>query len=258
MRDCTSATGPQARARHTVGTPKRGYGRRAAQRSRRRGFTLIELTIALAIAAMLVGVSMVSVQSLTHSALRNSALELAGAVKYNYDRAIMEKRIQRIGMDLDRNVWWIEYTEDPFKLAQERLRGDEGEKRDDEGKVVGEDDDSDFFDDDVDSEVKAALEGGKASSFVPDSDAGKPRRLSGDIRFGKVQTGHQEEAFTSGVAYLHFFRGGFTEPAEIEITDGDEVITVKVLPLTGRVRTYHRELEALELEELDGREEGDI
>jgi general secretion pathway protein H len=232
-----------------------------ASRRRRatRGFTLIELTIALAIAAMVAGVTIISVQSLTHAELRSSAVELSGAIKYNYDRSIMEKRIQRIGMDLDKHVWWIEYTDDPFTLAQERLQGDEGAKRDEDGKIIRDDDDDRFFfDDDDDSEVKAALEGGKAASFVPDEAAGEPKSLPGDIRFGKVHTGHQEEPFTSGVAYLHFFRGGFTEPAEIELTDGDDVVTLKVLPLTGRVRTYHRELKELELEEYDGRLEGDI
>ncbi|MCA9549365.1 MAG: type II secretion system protein [Myxococcales bacterium] len=228
-------------------------GKRLRHRSRR-GFTLIELTIALAIAAMMVGVTMISVQSLTHADLKNTSLELAGAVKYNYDRAIMEKRIQRIAMDLDRQLWWIEYTEDPYGLDKERLRGDTGAKLDADGKVVKEDDDS-FWDDDADEEVKRALEGGKAASFVPE---GEPHTLPGDVRFAKIQTGHQEEPFTSGVAYLHFFRGGWTEPAQIEITDGDEVISLKVFPLTGRVRTYDEPLKALELEDQEGREEGDL
>lgn len=227
---------------------------------RRRGFTLIELTIALAIAAMLVGVSMMSVQSLTGAELKSNAVKISGGIKFCYDRAIMEKRIQRIGMDLDKNVWWIEYTEDPFKLSQQRMRGTEGRKRGDDGEFLEDEDDenSTFFDDDVDGEVKLALEGGKGSRFVPDEDAGKPIVLPGNIRFGKVHTGHQEEPFTSGIAYLHFFRGGFTEPAEIELTDGDEVVTLKVLPLTGRVRTYHRELKELELDEYDGESEGDL
>lgn len=215
--------------------------------------------MALAIAAMLAGVAVISVQNLTHADLRSSAVELSGAIKFNYDRAIMEKRIQRLGMDLDKGVWWIEYTDDPFTMAEERLRGDEGVKRDEDGKIIEKDDDDRFFfDDDDDTEVRAALEGGKSASFVPDEDAGEPQNLPGDIRFGKVHTGHQEEPFTSGIAYLHFFRGGFTEPAEIELTDGEDVVTLKVLPLTGRVRTYHRELRELELEEYDGREEGDL
>ncbi len=241
-----------------MGTAHKMAGRGAQRRSR--GFTLIELTIALAIAAMLVGVSMVSVQSLTGAELKSNAVKLAGGIKFSYDRAIMEKRIQRIGMDLDKNVWWIEYTEDPFKLAQQRMRGNEGRKRGDDGEFIEEDDDdSSFFDDgDMDSEVKLALEGGKGSRFVPDEGAGKPIVLPSDVSFGKVHTGHQEEPFTSGIAYLHFFRGGFTEPAEIELTDGDEVVTLKILPLTGRVRTYHRELKELELDEYDGESEGDL
>lgn len=221
--------------------------------------TLIEITIALAIAAMMVGVAVVSTQALTHTDLRNSAIGLAGAVKSNYDRAIMEKRIQRIGMDLDQHVWWVEYTEDPFALSQERLRGDEGLKRDEEGNLKkDDDDDSFFFDDDDDEEVKRALEGGKAAAFKPDEAAGEPFALPGDVQFVKVHAGHQEEAFTSGIAYLHFFRGGWTEPAQIELTDGEEVITLKVFPLTGRVRTYHRELEDMEVEDFDGRNEGDL
>ena len=157
--------------------------------------TLIEITIALAIAAMMVGVAVVSTQALTHTDLRNSAIGLAGAVKSNYDRAIMEKRIQRIGMDLDQHVWWVEYTEDPFALSQERLRGDEGLKRDEEGNLKkDDDDDSFFFDDDDDEEVKRALEGGKAAAFKPDEAAGEPFALPGDVQFVKVHAGHQEEA----------------------------------------------------------------
>ena len=218
-----------------------------------RGLTLIELTIALAIAAMMVGVTMISVQSLTHAELKNTALELAGAIKYNYDRAIMEKRIQRIAMDLDRQMWWIEFTEDQYGLDKDRLRGDTGAQLDADGKQKREEDS--FFDDDADADVEAALEGGKAASFVPD---GEPRPLPSDVRFSKVHTGHQEEPFTAGVAYLHFFRGGWTEPAQIELTDGDEVISLKVFPLTGRVRTYHEPLEELELEDQEGRQEGDL
>lgn len=226
-----------------------------APRAHARGLTLIELTIALAVAAMVTAVGVISINALTHASLKSTAIELAGAIKYNYDRSIMEKRVQRIGMDLDQNVWWVEYTDDPYSLASERLRGTEGAKRDEEEE---DDDDFDSFFGEADSEVKAALEGGRAASFVPDPDSGEPRPLPGDVRFSRVHTGHQEEPFESGIAYLHFFRGGWTEPAQIEITDGEDHITLKVAPLTGRVRTYHKQLEEMELNEWTGREEGDL
>ena len=100
---------------------------------------------------------------------------------------------------------------------------------------------------------------GKANHFIPDEGAGQPKPLPGDIRFSKIWTGHQEEPFVEGVAYLHFFQSGWTEPAQIELTDGDEeYITLKVFPLTGRVRMYNKPLEKPEVEEDDGREEGDL
>lgn len=228
-----------------------------APRRAQRGLTLIEISIALGIAALAVSISIVSLNALTDADLRSSAIELAGAIKFNYDRAIMEKRTQRLGMDLDRNVWWIEFTEDAYAVGAERMHGEEGEKRAARGEVEDAVEDSFFDDDDESAEVKRVMEGGKAASFGPDESAGEPHPLPGDVQFSKVWTGHQEESFTSGVAYLHFFRGGWTEPAQIELFDGSEYVTLKVFPLTGRVRTYDKQLEDPDIEEYDGREEGD-
>jgi general secretion pathway protein H len=224
-----------------------------------RGLTLIELTIALALAALLVAVSVVSINALTDAHLRSSAIELAGAIKFNYDRSIMEKRTQRLGMDLDRHVWWVEFTDDPYAIARERLSGQEGDKRDLEGGGDGEDAslDSFFSRNDGEAEIKQIMEGGKAAAFVPDEAAGQPRPLPGNVTFSKIWTGHQEESFTSGIAYLHFFRGGWTEPAQIELFDGDDYVTVKVFPLTGRVRTYQKQLDDPDVQDYDGRDEGD-
>jgi general secretion pathway protein H len=211
--------------------------------------------MALAIAGLAAALAVVSVDALTSASLRSTSVELAGAMKHSYDRAIMEKRLQRIGFDIDRGLWWLEYTEDPFSLAAERATGEKGASADPE-------DDRErgrAFDDleDEDTEVREALEGGKAAAFRPDGESGEPRRLPGGVSFARVWTGHQEEPFTSGVAYLHFFRGGFTEPALIELTDGDDVVTLDVSPLTGRVRTRDGQMEAPRVEEDDGRAEGD-
>ena len=216
-----------------------------------RGLTLIEVTIGLAIAAMLVAVGITSVNALTDAHLRSASVEITGAVKYSFDRAIMEKRIQRIAFDIDRNAWWLEFTDDAYSLNTELARGEKGARPDEEED--GDDDDDFFFDSDTDSEVRKALEGGKAAAFQPD---GKPRPLVGDVRFEYVWTGHQEQPFTSGVAYLHFFRGGWTEPAQIVLTDGDDYVTLKVSPLTGRIRTYHKKLEDPRGEDFNAADEG--
>lgn len=225
----------------------------ARRRAAQRGLTLIEITIGLAIAAMVMAVGVTSINALTDANLRSATVEIAGAIKYSYDRAIMEKRIQRIGFDIDRGVWWLEYTEDMYGLGAELDRGEEGIRPGEDGDF---DDDDSFFDEEEDAEVKKALEGGKAAAFVPDEDNAKPIHLPGDVHFESIWTGHQEQPFTSGIGYLHFFRGGWTEPAQIILTDDDSYITLKVSPLTGRVRTYKKKLEDGRGEAFNAADEG--
>jgi general secretion pathway protein H len=227
-----------------------------------RGLTLIEITVALAIAALVVSLGLVSLNALTDADLKSSAVELTGAIKFSYDRSIMEKRTQRMGFDMSKGLWWIDYTDDVYALDRERMRGKSGadspEGEEQEKKKPASLDEIFEQADEPEDEVKQAMEGGKALAFSPDEGAGLPRRLPGTVAFSKIWTGHQEEPFTEGVAYLHFFRSGWTEPAQIELTDGDgEYITLKVFPLTGRVRMYRKQLEEEKVEEDDGREEGD-
>lgn len=221
----------------------------------RRGLTLIELTIGLAIVAMLIGVSITSMNALTDADLRSSSVQMTGAIKFAYDRAIMEKRVERIGMDLEKGLWWLEYTDDPYALSAEKVSGNKGEGLEEDSEdLFGR---RTFDEDDEDIEVKKALEGGRSASFVPDGEYGKPHPLPGNVIFSKAWTGHQEEPFSTGVAYLHFFRSGFTEPAQIELFDGEDYLTLTVAPLTGRARTHDGRLEDPKVDEPDGREEGD-
>jgi general secretion pathway protein H len=227
--------------------------------------TLIEVTIALAIAALVVAASVVSLNALTDADLRSTAVELTGAIKFTYDRSIMEKRTQRMAFDIGKGLWWIDYTDDPYAFDRERATGHsgadspaEGDEKEKGGEKAQSLDEIFERSEDPADEVKQAMEGGKSSAFVADEASGPPRRLPGNVSFSKVWTGHQEEPFTEGVAYMHFFRSGWTEPAQIELTDGDgEYITLKVFPLTGRVRMYKEKIDEPKVEEDDGREEGD-
>lgn len=205
-----------------------------------RGLTLIELAITVTVIALVAGLSVVSIQSLSHSKLRSTSVAIAGAIKESYDRSIMEKRIQRIAFDLDEHVWWVEYTEDPYALNVETLTREDEDERDDDL----------FLDEDTPPEVRAALEGNRAASFNPDPSFGKRMELPGSIHFGRAWTGMREEPFEKGIVFVHFFRGGFTEPLQLELYDGSpdadpderEWITLKVRPLTGRVRLYSKRL----------------
>jgi general secretion pathway protein H len=77
----------------------------------------------------------------------------------------------------------------------------------------------------------------------------------------KVQTEHDEEGVTEGVAYIHFWPGGVTERAIVQIARAgdDEGVTVVVSPLTGRAQIERGFVELpedlLEGEEYSEREE---
>lgn len=250
------------------------------------GLTLIEVTIAVAIAAMVAAIAIGAVSSLTNASLHSTAIELTGGIKFSYDRAIMEHRTERLAIDMDRGIWWIDYTQEPYALSQVKLEGKEGDKLDDSGDkaepsvpgVAGkpgkpgkkikriaskaskakapEQDRTSFFGDPdkpKKDEVKLALEGGKAMDFQADTEVGGPKKFPSPVRVSKVWTGHQEEPFVGGTAYIHFFSGGWTEPAQIELTDGSEFVSMKVYPLTGRVRTYNKQLEVPKSDHEDGK-----
>lgn len=248
-------------AAHTSARRRSPPLRQARDRASRRGLTLVEVTVAVAVAATATAVAVAAVNSLTNASLHSTAIDLTGAIKFCYDRAIMERRTERLSIDMDKGLWWIDFTDEPFSLSRERLSGREGDKVDPTDEEGEEDRPSTrrsiFQRASEDEEVNAALEGGQAIRFAPDSEVSAPKAISPDVRISKVWTGHQEEAFTSGVAHIHFFSGGWTEPAQIELTDGDEFVTLKIYPLTGRVRTYDREIETQKPDRDDGREEGD-
>src|SRR5688572_2694703 len=147
---------------------------------RSRGFTLIELVIALGIAALATGMAVIGVNAITDASLRSTAIELTGAIKTCYDRAIMQKRVQRVAIDIDKGLWWIELSAAPFALSKEKLEGEEGESSDPDEDKKGKK--REFFDDDDEddprAEVRRVIEG-HAKSFVPDDEleAGRPRAL---------------------------------------------------------------------------------
>lgn len=236
-----------------------------AHGARVRGFTLIELTIALGIVGLLAAASIMTVNSVTDANLRSTSVALSGAIKQSYDRAGMLQRSQRIVFDMDKAVWWVEFTESPFAVARERLRGEEGESSDELREKLQDQAAArsrlSAFDEDGKEEMRRRIEGGLSQFFVPDEEleAGKPQLLPGGVRFSRIWTGHQEKPFVAGMAHLHFFPQGWTEPALIELEDEDgDVLSLEVQPLTGRVKVKDRRFEDPEVREDEGRAEGDL
>ena len=61
-----------------------------------RGFTLIEVMVAMALVAMMVAGAVVGLRSLAKSDLRATASHMAGAIRYLFDRASTTGRVHRL------------------------------------------------------------------------------------------------------------------------------------------------------------------
>jgi general secretion pathway protein H len=95
-----------------------------------------------------------------------------------------------------------------------------------------------------------AAAGDPSSGFSPidllGQDGDTPGRvLDPAIQITKVQTEHDEEAITEGMAYIYFWPGGVTERAIVQLGRGpaDDGVTVEISPLTGRARISRGKVE---------------
>ena len=55
---------------------------------------------------------------------------------------------------------------------------------------------------------------------------------------------HQPERYVAGKAFLYFWPSGLTENAAIHLAQGDDVNTLLVSPLTGKVRIVSGRVDA--------------
>ncbi len=55
---------------------------------------------------------------------------------------------------------------------------------------------------------------------------------------------HQPERYTTGRAFIYFWPSGLTEEASIHLAQGDDVFSLLVSPLTGRVKVAGERVDA--------------
>jgi general secretion pathway protein H len=204
----------------------------------RRGLTLIEIIIVIAIMALFVGVAIAGSAQLPSARLRRSTTMIASAVKVAYTRATATSRDLRLVMDLDQKKIWLEESDAPM-LVQSK----------DKSAAAGADPINQ-------AELAAIEEGSRIMKGPPipkprfhpieaygfgDVESGKGgKSLQRGITFRSVKTTHDDTARTSGRAYVYFWPGGRTERAAIQLRVGDSeedssTLTLLLSPLTGKV-----------------------
>jgi general secretion pathway protein H len=208
------------------------------RRATRRGLSLVEIMVVLAIMAIFVGVAVAGSMQLPSERLHRSTTMIVSAIKVAYTRSTATSRDLRLVMDLDQKKIWLEESDAPM-LAQAK----------DKSATGGADPMNQL-------ELAAIAEGTRIMKGPPipkprfhaieaygfgDTESGKGGKpLQRDITFRSVQTTHDDAPRKSGRAYLYFWPGGRTERAAIQLRIGDSeedgrTMTLLVSPLTGKV-----------------------
>lgn len=229
-------------------------GRRAQH-----GLTLIEICIALLIAAVLFSAVVAGVGAITGTKAKAAASELAGVIRSLYDTAGLTGKTCRLVFELpaaksdDPVRYHAECAEAGVTTSRDReasLR-DENKARDDEKRqgprksnerhnyTQSSSSSAPNMQDLIEEEQNRVEHAARFSSYTGEEVA--PHELHG-INIS-VWTRQQRTAVDSGLAYLYFFPQGYTEKAQVYVRQGDNVWTLTLSPLTGKVNIVAEELE---------------
>ncbi|HVP62774.1 MAG TPA: type II secretion system protein [Myxococcaceae bacterium] len=223
-----------------------------------RGFTLIELTVAIAIAAGLFSALILGLGALTGARARKAMGELGAAARSLYDTAALSGNTCRLVLLLPKDdsaefAYRAECASGPVTSAMDRdqeirdatraaveayRKKSRGSARDAPPPAPGASSYGSYGSsssgstllDLLDSE-KARVEKAAAFSAFTTPEI-QPRKMSG-VRVS-VWTSHQRAKIDSGLAYLYFFPQGYTERAQVTVRQGNNVWTLLVSPLTGK------------------------
>jgi general secretion pathway protein H len=204
--------------------------------------SLIEIMVVVSILGLASGAAMLSLRSVGRAGLRGSAAQLAGAIRYSYDRAVTTNSYYRVVLDFDQNTYWIERSDDRMLLGREKEKAAGKGQAFDQVAADKARDERAAEDDQRMRErgqgLGIALEPPprpKRAKFQTFSDAAaKQVKLKG-VRLFDTYTPRQREPYKKGRAYLYFFPDGHTERALVRLAQGEEFYSLKVSPLTGKV-----------------------
>jgi general secretion pathway protein H len=224
-----------------------------------RGFTLIEVMIAMTLVALMVTASVVGLRSLAKSDLRSTASRMAGSIRYLFDRASTTGRVHRLVLDFETGRYWAEVSDDAFVFAPgketDESRRKEAEKVAKEEEVKREAAEKEaFFGSSIPSKYLPKPFIPKRAKFNAFKEmVVKPITLKKDVALADIYSPRLLKPLDVGRGYLYFFPMGMTEAAVIHLSDKkrQSFYTLIVHPLTGRVSVKNSLVEVNLADQLD-------
>lgn len=214
-----------------------------------RGFTIVEVGIALVVVALVTGVAIPVLDNVTRAELRTTASKTSGMVKATYDLAVLSGRPCRLVFDFKANTITAEMASGNITL---RAADDKNRDKDEEDEDDDKEEAARRKEQQASNELAAlALRATGAPSAPPARKAEfsrapgtVPFELPSSVRIADVMAEHMREATTEGVAAVHFFPTGFVEHTVLHFRDGaDNVYGVEIEPLTGRTNVANKRIE---------------
>lgn len=211
--------------------------------------TLIEVMVVLVLVALMVGSAVAGIRSMAKSDLRASASKMAGAIRYLFDRASTTGKVHRLVLDMDKERYWAEVSDDRFVMAggreTEESRKKEADKLAKEAEEAAKRADEKAGLDEMQARYKPEEFRPKRARFGAFKEmAVRPVDLKG-ARIADLYTPRLADPLDVGKGYIYFFPLGMTEAAIVHLTDlkRDAVYSLVVHPLTGRVQIKNSYIE---------------
>lgn len=224
------------------------------------GMTLLEIIMVTVILALAVSGISFSVGALTRTNLKGGAGKLGAAMRYAYNRAITHGTLVRVHFAIPGSTFSVEEAHSGVLVTRAKDKKDK-KNLDAKGQSVDSVDPWEAASQRINHPDKPTVGASPFSALT--TEDGTPLKRYQNVSFGrgvqiiKLLVPHEPQPVTKGEGSVHFFPGGHTERAVIQLGDGrDGVYSVEVHPLTGRVRVYAEAYEPKALlDEIEGEEE---
>lgn len=182
----------------------------------RRGFTLIEILIVLAIISTVIAVAIPAIERVTYQRISSTSRKFVGVVRTIRNDAVLLNNIYRIGFDMDKNKYWVQSQRELKTIHEKYETKEEAQK--------------------------------EASNFAyAEKYSKEPIDMPGGTRvLGVFKEG--EGLIQKGLAVIHFFPNGYNEPAIIYLAkDGATQAAYSLLiQATGKAEVVTGTVQSLE------------